>query len=184
MEYKFLTKFVDWQKKKYSGGGKILLVIITPVIFLFLILSPSLFLSAKIDERFSFQKILPNPLNFYLGIPIFVVGFVLYLWTILLFFRIGKGTQTPFIPTQKIITSGPYKYSRNPMVLGVILFVTGLGIIVNSFSFIGVGLVIPSLYLISIKLFEEKELAARFGKKYIEYKRKTPFLIPLFRKNS
>jgi protein-S-isoprenylcysteine O-methyltransferase Ste14 len=36
-----------------------------------------------------------------------------------------------------------------------------------------------SLYL---KLFEEKELEERFGSDYIEYKRKTPFLIPRFTK--
>jgi len=29
-----------------------------------------------------------------------------------------------------------------------------------------------------IKLVEEKELEARFGEEYREYKRKTPFLIP------
>jgi len=34
--------------------------------------------------------------------------------------------------------------------------------------------------LIYIKLFEEKELEERFGPEYLEYKRKTPFLIPRF----
>jgi len=33
------------------------------------------------------------------------------------------------------------------------------------------------------KLIEEKELVARFGQEYIEYKSKTPFIIPFFGKN-
>jgi len=35
--------------------------------------------------------------------------------------------------------------------------------------------------LIYIKLVEEKELEQRFGVEYLEYKRRTPFLIPRFR---
>jgi hypothetical protein len=34
------------------------------------------------------------------------------------------------------------------------------------------------LLLAYIKLFEERELEARFGPEYVEYKRTTPFLIP------
>jgi len=34
--------------------------------------------------------------------------------------------------------------------------------------------------LIYIKWIEEKELGERFGSEYLEYKRRTPFLIPSF----
>jgi protein-S-isoprenylcysteine O-methyltransferase Ste14 len=36
--------------------------------------------------------------------------------------------------------------------------------------------------LIYIKLIEEKELEERFGSEYVEYKKRTPFLIPSFRR--
>jgi protein-S-isoprenylcysteine O-methyltransferase Ste14 len=36
--------------------------------------------------------------------------------------------------------------------------------------------------LIYIKWIEEKELEERFGSEYLEYKKRTPFLIPFFRK--
>lgn len=107
----------------------------------------------------------------------------MFTWTIWLFIKVGKGTQIPVIPTQKLVTVGPFAYCRNPMYLGVILWVTGLGIILNSPSFILSGLIVPFLYLIYIKAVEEKELEARFGREYLEYKKKVPFLIPsIFKK--
>jgi len=36
--------------------------------------------------------------------------------------------------------------------------------------------------LIYIKLIEEKELEERFGSEYLEYKKRTPFLIPFLQK--
>jgi len=39
-----------------------------------------------------------------------------------------------------------------------------------------------ALIIAYVKLVEEKELEARFGEKYIRYKKKTPFLIPKRRK--
>jgi len=36
----------------------------------------------------------------------------------------------------------------------------------------------PSAIVIYTKLFEEKELEKRFGSEYLEYKKRTPFVIP------
>jgi len=175
---KLLNKFVEWQKKKHNRLIKILFIIVIPPIFLLFVLSPSLLLSKNIDEMLALPKILIPTLNVYLGIPLFIIGLTLFIWTTLLFFRVGEGTQIPLMPTQKLVTSGPFAYCRNPMVLGVILFISGLGVLFNSFSFITVGLVIPSLYLIYIKFIEEKELMIRFGQEYFEYKKHVRFLIP------
>ena len=38
------------------------------------------------------------------------------------------------------------------------------------------------IFMIYIRLVEEKKLEKRFGKKYLEYKRKTPFIIPRIKK--
>ncbi len=83
--------------------------------------------------------------------------------------------------TQKLIVRGPYSYCRNPMTFGTDLFYLGIAIWLGSFSTIGLGLVYPAGILIYIKLVEEKELEERFGYEYIEYKRRTPFLLPRIR---
>ena len=179
-----LKKFVEWQKKEYTQGQKMLLALSLSTIFIFVFIPalPLLFFE-NIGNTLNLPEILISPLNIYLGLPIATTGLALFFWTVTLFLKIGQGTQMPFIPTQKLVTTGPFAYCRNPMYLGVILWVTGLGIILNSPSFILSGLIVPFLYLIYMKAVEEKELEARFGREYLEYKKKVPFLIPsIFKK--
>jgi protein-S-isoprenylcysteine O-methyltransferase Ste14 len=64
------------------------------------------------------------------------------------------------------------------MTLGTDLFYLGVAIWLGSLSAIGLGLVYPVGILIYIKLIEEKELEERFGSEYLDYKRRTSFLIP------
>jgi protein-S-isoprenylcysteine O-methyltransferase Ste14 len=93
-------------------------------------------------------------------------------------YKIGKGTPAPFVPTQKLVISGPYKYCRNPMVFGALLFYTGIASIFNTPSMLLAIFVFFIPFLVFIKLIEEKELEMRFGKEYVEYKKRTSFLIP------
>ncbi len=176
-----IKKYIEWQKKKYSQSQKLLFLVIgVPFFFFIFIPGLSLVISKGIESNFILPRILPYPFNILAGAFLFASGLVLFLWTVIIFFRIGKGTPSPFIPTQKLVTSGPFAHSRNLMVMGVIVYVVGLGVIFNSPSFIGIGLVIPLSYLAYIKLVEEKELEARFGKNYVLYKKRVPFLIPNF----
>ncbi|MBI2051588.1 isoprenylcysteine carboxylmethyltransferase family protein [Candidatus Roizmanbacteria bacterium] len=177
-----IDKFVEWQKRKYSQDQRAFLAVVLSSIFIFVFIpSIPLLFKDKIDKILALPQIFVSPINLHLGIPIAVSGLVLFLWTNFLFVKLGKGTQTPIIPTQKLVTVGPFAYCRNPMYLGVILWVIGLGIILNSLSFILSGLIVPFLYLIYIKLIEEKELEVRFGRQYLEYKKKVPFIIPRLR---
>jgi protein-S-isoprenylcysteine O-methyltransferase Ste14 len=64
------------------------------------------------------------------------------------------------------------------MALGTALFYLGVAIWLGSLSAVGLGLVYPVGILVYIKLIEEKELEERFGSEYLEYKKRTPFLIP------
>ncbi|MBI2012474.1 isoprenylcysteine carboxylmethyltransferase family protein [Candidatus Curtissbacteria bacterium] len=179
----FLNLFIKWQKKKYSQAQKLLFSItIVPTFFFVVIPVFASWLSGKIDKALVLPSILASPLNFYIGVIFFIFGLFLFGWTVLVFYQVGRGTPSPIIPTQKLVIDGPYAYCRNPMYLGVVVWIYGLGVILNSISFIFAGFIIPSLYLIYVKLVEEKELEKRFGKKYLEYKKKVPFLIPTFRK--
>jgi len=83
--------------------------------------------------------------------------------------------------TQKLVVKRPYTYCRNPMALGTTAFYFGITIWTGSLSALGLSLIYPVVILIYIKLIEEKELEQRFGLEYLEYKRRTPFLIPHFR---
>ncbi|HEX5376668.1 MAG TPA: hypothetical protein VFW48_10985, partial [Solirubrobacterales bacterium] len=45
-----------------------------------------------------------------LGLALIGAGFALWLWTVRLFARIGKGTLAPWDPTQRLVVEGPYRH--------------------------------------------------------------------------
>jgi len=95
-----------------------------------------------------------------------------------------KGTPVPINPPPKLVTDGPYAYSRNPMMTGLFLVMAGIGIFSGSITLTFV--MTPLFVLMSIlefKCIEEPELEKRFGKVYTAYKEKTPIIIPGIRKN-
>lgn len=87
----------------------------------------------------------------------------------------------PVMPTQKLVVIRPFTYCRNPMTLGTILAYLGVCVWIGSISAVVIVLIFTILLLLYVKLLEEKELEARFGAEYLEYKRNTPFILPRFR---
>ena len=67
------------------------------------------------------------------------------------------------------------------MTLGTTAFYLGVATWTSSISALILALIYPVGILVYIKLVEEKELEQRFGLEYLEYKRRSPFLIPRFR---
>jgi protein-S-isoprenylcysteine O-methyltransferase Ste14 len=51
--------------------------------------------------------------------------FALFCWCVGLFARIGKGTLAPWDPTRNLVAVGPYRFVRNPMIIGVALMLFG-----------------------------------------------------------
>ena len=77
----------------------------------------------------------------------------------------------------KLITTGIYVYTRNPMYLGQAIIVVGLFIVFPwTVLLILVFLFLFALY--SRAKTEEKELYEKFGREYIKYKAEVAFLIP------
>jgi len=64
------------------------------------------------------------------------------------------------------------------MALGAIVMYLGVAILVGSIGAVALVLLGAALLLTYIKRVEEKEMEMRFGQEYLEYKRRTPFLIP------
>ena len=87
-------------------------------------------------------------------------------------FRKYRTTITPINPkgATKLITSGIYKFSRNPMYLGLLLVLSGIGIIQNP---IGSLLFVPSfiLYLNHFQIIpEESAMLDLFKDDFLKYK--------------
>jgi protein-S-isoprenylcysteine O-methyltransferase Ste14 len=82
--------------------------------------------------------------------------------------------------TQELLVSGPFHYCRNPMSFGTILIYVGISLLIRSWSALGIAVIFSGLLIVYLKRIEEQELEIRFGEKYLEYKKKTSFLIPRF----
>ncbi|WP_020176348.1 methyltransferase family protein [Methyloferula stellata] len=84
------------------------------------------------------------------------------------------GTATlPTRPTSMVVSEGIYRYTRNPMYLGLSLSVAGVGFLINSWWFL---VVLPLAVIAVTKLAierEERYLEAKFGPDYLGYKART-----------
>jgi len=81
--------------------------------------------------------------------------------------------------TRTLLTTGPYRFSRNPMLTGVFLLLFGIGFAIKSLSL--VVFFTPLFVLVNVwelKEIEEPELVKRLGKDYIAYRERTPMFIP------
>jgi protein-S-isoprenylcysteine O-methyltransferase Ste14 len=94
----------------------------------------------------------------------------------------GKGTPVPIVPTKHFLQNGPYRYVRNPMILGFFLYLFGWAFLFNKGGAFLVAAVIITFLLAEVKIIEEPELEKRFGDAYREYKKETPFIFPKLRK--
>jgi protein-S-isoprenylcysteine O-methyltransferase Ste14 len=122
----------------------------------------------------------PRIFEMLLGLTAISVGLIFILWSVFTFWFIGRGTPVPLASPIRLVTSGPYKYTRNPLKLGAFLFYFGIGTICDELL---TGLIMFAIALLLGILYhknvEEKELTIRFGKEYKEYQKRTSFLIPL-----
>lgn len=92
-----------------------------------------------------------------------------------------KGLGAPFFIalSRKLAADWLYAWTRNPMVLAGLAFLISLGIWFHSALFVLWVLVLfaPAMFVF-LKVYEERELAIRFGASYLEYKSRTPMLFP------
>jgi protein-S-isoprenylcysteine O-methyltransferase Ste14 len=103
------------------------------------------------------------------GILIAVSLLLLGLWPVVMFRRSGQ-SELPWRPTPLILEHGPYRFTRNPMYLQMLLICIGLAIILsNGWILLLTPLCARALYRFAIAP-EEVYLERKFGQPYRDYK--------------
>ena len=106
------------------------------------------------------------------GSTIIIFGIIIILSAIILFKKY-QTTITPLNPSNatKLITDGIYRFSRNPMYLGLSLMLLGISIILNLFG----GFFLIPLFILYLNLFqiipEENAMVDLFKDEFLEYKK-------------
>lgn len=112
---------------------------------------------------------IPAPYN-YTGLILIILGF----WIVIDAYKLFKKVNTPenFTKSTAVVTTGLYRYSRNPMYVGSILVLVGLAIVLTN----PIGFVTPILMFAILNWmfisFEEEKMTKEIGKDYIDYKKK------------
>jgi methanethiol S-methyltransferase len=141
-------------------------------------LGPILILSSGIQEGYVFEsyKILKYSGLILAGYGVVLARMAFKSYDTMAFLGLGSLSGE-----EEFKTDGLLKYVRHPVYSASILILTGYFLFDPKWStLISVSMLI--LYFIVGSRFEERKLIRQFGEKYIDYKRKTPMLIPRFRR--
>ena len=104
-----------------------------------------------------------------LGVVVLVIGAWLMFSALGVFHRLGTAVS-PFEPTTELASDGPYRFSRNPIYLGMALLLAGFAFLGNAFW--PLVAVIPAVGIIQTQVVarEEVYLEGKFGSDYRDYK--------------
>ena len=135
-----------------------------PILFLaFLILGIALRFIIK------FPIFSQSSVGYAAGGLLIILGVFLAGWAIKTFKKLGE-TPHHGNPIHKIIASGPFQFTRNPMYLSMISIYIGLGLIINTYWPL---LFLPLMLIIlhyGVILREEEYLEKKFKDQYVSYK--------------
>lgn len=109
-----------------------------------------------------------------LGAVVFALGAAIYLHCVWYFMTNGRGTPAPIDPPKKLVQRGLYRWTRNPMYLGVLALVAGEGLFLQSWHVAIYLFCLACVFHIMVALVEEPALSFRFGALYEDYKRAAP----------
>lgn len=127
----------------------------------------ALLLIIVLDRLFP-MSFLPRGARLVAGIPLLVLGFGLWAWGVAGLLRRGESPD-PGKATTKLITAGPYRFSRNPIYTGGTAALLGLALLLD--TAIGVAVVVAlALLAHNLTLAEERYLESKFGDDWRQYR--------------
>ena len=176
------TRWIEYLYKLATGtkSARTLLTPVGAVVFAFFTM---IFVGASLafDKWLALPIIVPRPTSIYISTPMLAIGLLVTGWSIIHFLK-AKGTPVPVNPPPRLVTTGPYAYTRNPMLTGIFIILFGIGLMLGSISL--TFIFTPLFILVNIwelKAIEEPELVKRLGEEYLAYRNKTPMFIPKIR---
>ena len=111
------------------------------------------------------------------ALPLLAWGYLQYRWVGTFRTRIGGGGPGLSVPPDRIVERGPYRWVRNPMYLGHLIFLAGLALALR--SWIGAAVLAFHVFWFHRRVREdERHLAERFGDSYRDYCRRVKRWIP------
>jgi protein-S-isoprenylcysteine O-methyltransferase Ste14 len=127
--------------------------------------------------------ILPIAIGISAGLPVqhtafsaaaLCLGIFLLLWCVREFYVAGRGTLAPWDPPQHLVTTGPYRLSRNPMYIGVVIILLGWCLLWGSRTLLIYTVLVLCGFHVRVLLFEEPWASRQFGDQWQTYRARVP----------
>ena len=109
-----------------------------------------------------------------LALPLSAIGLAGLLWCVANFHTAGKGTLAPWAPPRFLVSSGPYRYSRNPMYLSIALLLLGWALAFTSIVLLAYTMLVIAAFHIRVVRGEEPWLARTHGEAWTRYASRVP----------
>lgn len=108
----------------------------------------------------------------YWGLAIVSIPSMLIIFSVIWTFRKVETGLEPWSTTSAIVTSGPFRFSRNPIYLAFFIVPVAIGVKINSFW--PLIMIVPIALIISHVAIKKEEayLESKFGQIYLDYKSK------------
>ena len=177
----FLVRFAH---REYSPLRRFITLLGAGVVILGLVPAGFIGVGRWLDGMLGLPACFSPPYALVVGGLLILSGYPLALWAVYVQFTAGRGTPIPTMPTQRLITHGPYRYCRNPMALGTTGLYLGMVCLARSPAAAVIVLLLMGALFVYNKQIEEAEMEARFGEAYRAYKQRTPFLCPSLRRRA
>lgn len=171
---------------RIATGTKRTRNLLTPIGFIIFsaIITAILLAAIVVDKLLNLPRFVSEEARLLVAIPMMVLGIAVTLWSVFHFLK-ARGTPVPFNPPPQLVKTGPYRYSRNPMLTGVFVFLFGSGLWLNSISLVFFFTPLFIMVVVwEVKQVEEPELVKRLGNDYVEYRKRTPMFLPNFRQKN
>ena len=114
----------------------------------------------------------------WLGAAIFTVSLAVYLAIAYHLTNRGRGAFVEFDPPSQLVTTGPYRWVRNPISVCVLVNILGEAIMLSSTGILAMFFIGFAIAQAQAVLLEEPLLEKRFGRQYLDYKSRVSRWIP------
>ncbi|MDC7228353.1 MAG: isoprenylcysteine carboxylmethyltransferase family protein [Spirochaetales bacterium] len=118
---------------------------------------------------------------FWPGLLVLAAGASLLVLCIRDFYKRGGGTLAPWDAPAELVVTGPYRFCRNPMYIGVLLTIAGFALMFTSPLVLLYNIAAAVLFHLRIVKYEEPRLAQQFGNRWALYAAMTNRWLPKIR---
>src|SRR6185436_3901255 len=108
-----------------------------------------------------------------LGVALILIGLAIAFWAVGLFRREGTEINPTSETNKKLVVTGPFRFTRNPMYLALVLFSLGIAFCVGSLPMFVVPLAVFATANFVHIPFEEAKMRRQFGPSFDDYSRRT-----------